>query len=355
MKRTGYKRVYIHHGAYYFADLNRKFHRLCSVDDGEPAMVRALARFKDAPADRPGSMQALVRLFRTERLPKYAEDTRYDYGLMLDKIEVAFRDHDVVEVGTHEVMDFVDQWADKPRSANKYRALLSVLFKLAIRKRIIKVNPCRDVERADESPRREYQPAKTTDAVLKATVEGRRHSGTGKPYKNANGEMYRALFTLAYLTAQRLKDVRLLKWSDIEDTEIVIQPTKTRKSSGARIAITITPDIRAVLDEVRSIGKTKSPTYVFHTLKGGVLSKEAVKSAWRRARERAGHPEAWLRELRPKALSDAKRAGLTLEQLSNAAGHASVATTEIYIRGYEVKQANLGLTAPKLVNADKKK
>ena len=60
-----------------------------------------------------------------------------------------------------------------------------------------------------------------------------------------------------------------------------------------------------------------------------------------------------MRDLRPKALSDAKRAGLSLQQLADAAGHASVTTTEIYLRGFEVKDANLGLSipAPKVSNS----
>jgi integrase len=73
-----------------------------------------------------------------------------------------------------------------------------------------------------------------------------------------------------------------------------------------------------------------------------------VKSAWRRARERAGVKDAWFRDLRPKALSDAKRQGLSLEKVRDAAGHTSVATTEDYMRGFELKKANLQLTLPKL-------
>jgi integrase len=108
----------------------------------------------------------------------------------------------------------------------------------------------------------------------------------------------------------------------------------------------ITADIRAVLERAKALGKVKS-MFVFHTLKGQPLTASAVKSAWRRARERAGIKDAWFRDLRPKALSDAKRQGLSLEKVRDAAGHSSVSTTEGYMRGFEVKEANLGLTLPK--------
>ena len=39
--------------------------------------------------------------------------------------------------------------------------------------------------------------------------------------------MYAALFEFAYLTALRAKDVRLLRWQDVGETEILIEPTKT--------------------------------------------------------------------------------------------------------------------------------
>ncbi len=96
--------------------------------------------------------------------------------------------------------------------------------------------------------------------------------------------------------------------------------------------------------------KVKS-MFVFHTLKGKLFSASAVKSAWRRTRERAGIKDACFRDLRPKALSDAKRQGLSLEKVRDAAGHTSVSTTEDYMRGFEVKEANLGLRLPKAKRA----
>lgn len=100
------------------------------------------------------------------------------------------------------------------------------------------------------------------------------------------------------------------------------------------------------MDAARALGTVKS-VFVFHTLKGQPFTGSAIKSAWRRARERAGVTDAWFRDLRPKALSDAKRQGLSLEKVRDVAGHTSVSMTEGYMRGFEVKEANLKLTLPK--------
>jgi hypothetical protein len=57
------------------------------------------------------------------------------------------------------------------------------------------------------------------------------------------------------------------------------------------------------------------------------------------ARARRGRGRALPRSA-AEGLSDAKRLGLSLEALRDAAGHDSVATTEGYLRGFE---ANRGL------------
>jgi integrase len=139
------------------------------------------------------------------------------------------------------------------RSANKYQALLSVLMSYAILKRMRTDNPCRDVRKLKEKPRKRLMSDDEQVKISAAALEGRRCNGTGKAWKNANGEMYAALFDFAYLTALRLKDVRLLQWSNVGETEILIEPTKTRDSSGAKIAVEITPDIKAVLERARAI------------------------------------------------------------------------------------------------------
>lgn len=346
-RKTGYKRVYIKSGAYYFVDRAGKWHRLCAESDGEPAMIRQLAKHRDAPDARPGSFAALIKLWREKRLPQYAEVSRYDYGLMLPRIEAAFQDIDVADLTSLHVMDLRDQWEDKPRTANKYVALVSVLCSFAIEKRMIGINPCRDVKKLDLKKRKVYQ----SDAVTVGMIENAKVGANKR--KAANGEMYAALFSLAYLTALRAKDLRLLRWSDISDGFIHVEPTKTEESSGAKLAIKVTPAIQAVLDTVKGLGKVKS-LYVFHTLKGGPFTASALKSAWRRARERTpGAAGARFRDLRPKALSDAKRRGKSLEALKDAAGHTSVTTTEDYLRGFEVVEADLDLALPASKTASK--
>lgn len=342
MSKTGYKRVYESNGAFFYVDGARKWHRLCPVADGEPAMLRALAKVRSSlEPGRQGSMTGLIAAWRADKLPGYAESTRKDYAFMLAHVEAALRDFDVADITSHHVLDLRDQWLDKPRTANKYQALLSVLMSYAILKRLRTTNPCTEVKKLKVVVTR---PA-VSNAQLLGILDGVVTGKDGR--RNGNGAMMACLIEFTYLTALRQKDVRLLQRSAIGEHEIVVQPSKTQGSSGAAISIAITPDIRDVLDRADALGKVKDAIYVFHKLRGGAFTASAVKSAWRRARERAGVQGVRYRDLRRKALSDAKRAGRTLEQLRDAAAHTSVATTEGYMTGFDVVDVNLGLTLPK--------
>ena len=340
MSGTGYKRVYRHHGAFWFVDTANKWHRLSPIADGEPAMLRALARLKNGPEARPGSMPALVKTFRAERLPSYAEVTRYDYGLMLDKIEAAMRDMDAVDVEPGDVMDLRNQWRDKPRTANKYHALLSLLMGLAIELRLRSTNPCRDVKKLAEAKRMRL----LTDDEFLHIREGTLVSRIGR--KNPSGVMIQCAIDLAYLTAQRMGDIRSLAWRQIQDEVILFTPSKTRSSTGARVEVPLTDEIEAVLERARRFGKIKGET-VIHNLKGRPYSKDGIETAWQRACRRAGIDDAHFHDLRAKALSDGRRQGLSIESLSASATHASVTTTEGYLRGMEVKRSALRLSIPK--------
>lgn len=339
MSATGYKRVYSRFGSYYFVDTGGKWHRLTPVADGEPAMLRALAKHQTGPLGAPGTMPALIAAWRADKLPGYAESTRDEYDRMLRVIEASARDVPVAELDAGHVLDLRDQWIDRPRAANAYHSLLSLLMSHAILLRLRTTNPCGDVKKLRVPKRRRVMSDAEQVSIADGALRGRRG------WRNANGAMYAALFEFAYLTALRAKDVRLLQWADVQDGEIVVQPTKTRDSTGKTIAIQITPAIDALLDRARALGKVKS-LYVFHTLRGGALSASAVKSAWRRARERAGVKDARFRDLRPKAITDASRAGLSIERIRDAAAHENVATTEGYVRRSEVVKVDLGLNLP---------
>jgi integrase len=161
--------------------------------------------------------------------------------------------------------------------------------------------------------------------------------------------MMQCFFDLCYLTAQRSTEIRTLQWSQVDREAGVIHfvPSKTEDSSGVAVDWPITPEIAAVLDRAKSLGKVKS-LYVIHALDGKPYGATAVRSAWDRANERAGlTAEGYTtKDIRGKAATDAKRAGYDLDEIMTGLAHTDAKTTEIYLKQRDVPLANLRLAVP---------
>lgn len=82
-------------------------------------------------------------------------------------------------------------------------------------------------------------------------MKSKPRSDTGKSIPTASGTMFWCIIDMTYFCWQRAMDVRTLKESQIEDSRIRFTPSKTAKSSGKPVAITITPQIKTVIDAAR--------------------------------------------------------------------------------------------------------
>jgi integrase len=171
--------------------------------------------------------------------------------------------------------------------------------------------------------------------------------------------MARVFVELCYLTAQRPTDIRQLLWSQVRPDGIAFKPTKTAGSSGAKVVVPLTPSLRDVLARARSFvpakrgkkGKERkaiASVYVVHTIDGSPYTMSGIRSAWQRACKRAKVENATIKDLRPKALTDAKRAGYGVAALQVTAAHSSIVTTEGYLRAFEEPVSTVELVLPEI-------
>jgi hypothetical protein len=137
------RRVYIKFSTYYYVapegtrDPKTKemktWIRLCSVDDGDVAMLNALAALLGSKTHVEGTMPHLCAEFKAKKLGKYTKETQGQYAHFLDVIADEFETFHVSEVTTKEFADFLqNKFAGKPNTARKYRALAAKLFKYAV-------------------------------------------------------------------------------------------------------------------------------------------------------------------------------------------------------------------------------
>ena len=111
----------------------------------------------------------------------------------------------------------------------------------------------------------------------------------------------------------------------------------------------MTPAIRTVLDRAKKVARRDS-AYVITTKPGEPYAPNGIGTAWKRARKRAGLEQLTLKDLRAKAITDAKLAGYQRKQLSVGAAHTSEDMTEHYIRIKETPVSEVIMSLPPVQN-----
>lgn len=350
-------RVYIKDGAYKFmapekirdpADGQLKFWiRLASVEDGEAAMLAALAVLKSDKLGTEGTMVHLCAEFKAKKLGKYTKQTQEQYAQYLAVIADDFEAFTVAQVTTKHCADFLhNNFAEKPNTARKYSALMGKLFRYAIGVLGLRQdNPMEQIDLEEfEVGRREV--LATHEQIAAIRTAG--FTGVdGKPTQS--GPMFACIIDMTYLVWARAIDIRMLKEAQIEDEvggggRIRLEPSKTKKSSGLAVDIVITPGIRAVIERARAIKRANqliSP-YLFPTRKGTPYAKTGLISMWDRARERAvaaakkeGRefgPMIQFKDLRSLGATDAAKQGRAMSEIQSRLVHTNSKTSEIYIK-----------------------
>lgn len=317
-----------------------RWHVLCPVDQGrEKAEQMARAILSQAGGGGDGDVPRHMATYeawelarREKRRPAdpqrqkmHAAGSR-ELARQCRVISDAFGAFDVAQIEPQDVAAFVDQWEGR-RMAKIYHGRLSAFFAWACRKGLRADNPAREIRTERTERRARY----VTDAEFRAIREAMALGEDGR--RTASGAMMQAFLDLLYLTMQRPTEIRLLRWDQVDemDGHIKFRPTKTDRSSGASVAVPITLDITEALRSARLAGGVKS-LYVIHTLQGQPYSVWGISSAWRRACERAGVAGATTRDIRAKAITDARRAGYSLDDLKIAAAHTDARMTGAYVK-----------------------
>lgn len=366
------RRVYVVHGSYWFRPLGFKSVRLTRVDAGQPAMLNSLAaalRNLETPTD---NVAAAVAQWKLEALSKtvLAAETRKTYENIADALARSLGAFQLAAVDTPAAQQFLDHWLTTPRMGNEVRKVARRVFDWAVRRGQLKVNPFTATPKFTLAKRNVYIPDDALRAILDAMV---RQGGNRATH---NGVMNRAFIELAYLTGQRAQEVRTLRWVGVE-TLIRFRPSKTSKSSGREVDFVLTDDIQRVFAEVKAFvadrnaelleqalkesenreqgrrsKRVQEPVYseyVLHRLDGKPFQQTGLRAAWRRAIALTKFKDSGytIKDIRPKALTDTKKATGDMTKVQEMAAHSSITTTEGYMRDKIVATVVSPLKVPK--------
>ncbi|TWI69013.1 phage integrase family protein [Pseudoduganella lurida] len=373
------RRVYVNHGAYFFVPSEptidprkkkagpKKWIKLCTVDDGEAAMLAALATILGNPVNAEGTMPWCCSEFKSRMLREYTPKTAGVYSSYLETIAEVFAEFHATQVTTKDWADFLRaKYADKANTAKKLTALAGKLFRFIIGDLGLRQdNP---IDQLDMSGYRTR--ARTVLAGHEQVAAIREAALVGSHGKQTpNGPMFVCLVDMAYLCWQRAQDIRTLQESQIHPSpaglvggHVAFIPSKTKLTSGMAVDVTITPAIARVIERARAEKRRRQvvSSYLFPATTnknvGHPFLKGSLVEMWERARDRAVEkakaegrefgPLITFRDLRALGATDAAASGEEHAEIQKRLAHTSGKTTNIYIKRVIPKVSALDTQLP---------
>jgi len=158
-------------------------------------------------------------------------------------------------------------------------------------------------------------------------------------FKSGNTLKHRILLSLVYAAGLRSKEVRNLKWTDIDYDRgrIHIRQTKYNKDR----YVPLSEKIIIGLEKYKKAYHPK--TYVFNGKQSGEpLSARGVQWTMKQALKNAGiQKEATIHTLRHSFATHLLEMGLDLDTLRSVLGHAHLSTTMLYLHVARLKQTQI--------------
>lgn len=220
--------------------------------DGQPGSPEFIASYNRAVADRRAprheNLAALVARYRAspEYLQKLAPATRKEWARWLDRIAA---DQAALDIGglpikalddrrvRADLLEWRDQWADRPRSADYAMQVLSRVLAFGVDRGLLAINAIAGVAQLYASDRADQiWTAQDLAAFAKA----------------APSPEVAVIPQLACLTGLRRTGLTRLALSHVGDLAIVMPAAKKRKGKARDVVIPLLPETKALLVEIRA-------------------------------------------------------------------------------------------------------
>jgi len=259
----------------------------------------------------------MIDRYVVDILPTLAVKTQEERTRQSKTLKRVFGKMLLSDIAPHHVASYLDQ-RKGPVAANREITFLSTAFTYAMRWGWCNSNPCKEVRRNKEKKRTRY----ISDDEFALLTE-------------SASEQLACIIELAYLTAARKGDLLKIRLSDLREDGLHMLPTKTEDNSGQAMIFTYTARLLDVLQRAKNLRRRASSMTLFATRNGTPHTISGLNSAWRRLKKRTKISNLHFHDIRAKTLTDAKRM-VNSDYAQALANHASVETTEIYIKAREV-------------------
>lgn len=286
-------------------------------------LLGRIAKNEDPAAERADMRNAAtVEAFAETYLANYsrthkkASSAAEDARNLKNHILPALGSLRVREVTRAEIARFHQGMRRKPYAANRCRALLSHMFKMAERwgVRPDNSNPCVHVEKFKEKGRKRFLSPKELRRLGRVLAFLERKGAA--PYEIA-------AIRLLLFTGARLSEILTLRWEQVDTAARVLRLADSK--TGAK-TIALSAPALALLDRIpRQEGNP-------HVICGKVTGASLVnlQKPWRRIRNAALIPDVRIHDLRHSFASVAVAGGMSLPLIGSLLGHSQPATTARY-------------------------
>lgn len=248
-------RVYRKGKAFYYVSPANRWIRLGAT------LAEMYSRYGEVlrDADRQ-QLRALFDRYAIEVLPGKAPKTQREQLRQLAALANVFGQCYPEAVKPSDVARYLDQRSAKV-AANREVALLSHIYRKAIRWGLAESNPCQGVERNKERPDDRY-------------IED---SEFWTVHEQAPAHI-RSAMELAYLTGQRQADVLNLQRGQLRDDGIYFKQAKTGKELIVRWSL----ELRAVVDRALGTPSAIASVWIIHNRKGQKYTSSGFQGMWQK-------------------------------------------------------------------------
>ena len=295
-----------------------------------------------------------IQVFRNDDMPHrgWNGKTATWYEVFLGRIEKDLGTDELDAVTVKACAEYIRRVTDSPRSRQTYRLVLGWIFACAVQEGWIETNPALQTRKFNHTRKRERLTLDIYQAI----------------HKQAPAWLQNAM-DLSLLTLLRREDAAAARFTDVQRVDalrcdaLCIVPQKTEDSTLVKLRIRMTDDLVALVTRCRD--DVLSP-YLIHKLpdRPQPTARRAkdrqhhtqvlpvdITRAFAAARDAAGitgdHPPTF-HEIRSLGGALLMQKGWTREQVQQLMGHASVATTTIYLEGHDMPWTDVapGLSLP---------
>ena len=296
------KRMNLKHGRYYYVHAN-KWHPL-SRDFAEALKQYAAHLEHSSGTVLQKDMSAAMERAEARLAPNTLRGYRHSADVIVD----AFQEFHPRQIEPHHIATFLDSFASTPGMANRHRNVLTLFFVQAIRVGHATHNPVENIKPFESRKRDRYITPDEFSAI-----------------KSHASPLLACMMDMAYITGQRVSDVRLMRLADISEAGVYVKQGKT----GIKLLLDMTPDLREVIASAKSLHSTVRGLTLFHNAQGAPWSDSYIRKLWAKACAAAGVEGARFHDIRAAAGTDARKAGLDSKALL---GHRSDSAHERYMR-----------------------